>query len=164
MNARDALTAALKSVGRTQKEAAESVGWTSQQITNRLLHGTLRADSFLEIMDLMGVDVKFVNRQTGREIHLPVDGRGRRVVGMVNSVTYDTAKSDSIANNFLSDGGADGMAMELYIDRDGRYFFACYSNVEGVKDRIVPVSAGDAAVFIRKYATSLGQCSESNQD
>ena len=45
--------------------------------------------------------------------------------------------------------------MELYVDDEGRYFFAEYTNWEGVKDRITPVSARDAAVFIDKYGTDL---------
>ena len=76
---------------------------------------------------------------------------------MVDRVIYDTAASDALANNFYADGKneySDGMAMELYIDQNGRYFFACYSNLEGVKDRILPISASDAATFIRRYGTA----------
>ena len=77
---------------------------------------------------------------------------------MVNSVIYDTANADAISNNFYADGVneyIDGQAMELYNGNDGQYFFAQYSNYEGVKDRIIPVSDKDAAAFIEKYGTEL---------
>ena len=77
---------------------------------------------------------------------------------MVDRVTYDTAASNAISNNFYADGVneyTDGKAMELYIDKEGRYFFAEYSNWEGGKDRISPVSAAEAAAFIEKYGTEL---------
>lgn len=157
MNAKDAIAAAIKSTGTTQKDVAAKVGWTPQQINTRLTKGTLRADAFLDLMDKMGVDVTFTNRKTGKEIRTPVAGTGRRVRAMVDRVIYDTAESDALANNFYADGQneyADGMAMELYIDREGRYFFAYYSNMDGVKDRIVPVSASDAASFIYRYGTA----------
>lgn len=158
MNAKDAIAAALKSVGITQKEAAAKIGLNPQQINGRITKGTLRADAFLELMDSIGVDVTFTNRATGKAIRLPVEGVGHRVRAMVDRVIYDTAEADALANNFFADGQneySDGMAMELYIDREsGRYFFVCYSNLEGVKDRIVPVSASDAASFIVKYGTS----------
>ena len=108
-------------------------------------------------MDSIGVDVTLTNRATGKEIRLPTEGVGRRVKAMVDRVIYDTAASDALANNFYADGKneySDGMAMELYIDQNGRYFFACYSNLEGVKDRILPISASDAATFIRRYGTA----------
>ena len=77
---------------------------------------------------------------------------------MVDRVIYDTAASEAIANDFWADGENeynDGKALELYIDKENRYFFAEYSSWEGVKDRICPVSAEDAATFIEKYGTTL---------
>lgn len=157
MNAKDTITAALKSVGLTQKEAAAKIGWSPYQINAKIAKGTIRADAFLNLMDSIGVDVTLTNRATGKEIRMPTEGVGRRVKAMVDRVIYDTAASDALANNFYADGKneySDGMAMELYIDQNGRYFFACYSNLEGVKDRILPISASDAATFIRRYGTA----------
>ena len=77
---------------------------------------------------------------------------------MVNSIVYDTANADAISNNFYADGineYNDGQAMELYVGNNGGYFFAQYSDFEGVKDRIIPVTDKDAATFIEKYGTDL---------
>lgn len=157
MDVKDIVDEALKSVGIAQKDAAAKIGMTPSQLNVRLAKGTIRFGTFLELMDKIGVDVTFTNRATGKELKIPSAGIGRRVKAMVDRVIYDTAGSDAIANNFYADGKneySDGLAMELYIDREGRYFFACYSNLEGVKDRIIPVSASDAAEFIGRYGVS----------
>lgn len=158
VTAKDAITAALKSAGMTQAEAAHAIGLTPRQLSQRLVSGTLRADKFLELLDEIGVDIEFIARSSGEHITARVKGYGRRVKQMVNSVIYDTANADAISNNFYADGVneyIDGQAMELYIGNDGQYFFAQYSNYEGVKDRIIPVSDKDAAAFIEKYGTEL---------
>lgn len=158
VTARDAITAALKAVGKTQAEAAQSIGLTPRQFSQRLVGGTLRADMFLELLDEIGVDIEFKARSSGNVISARVHGAGRRVKQMVDSVIYDTANADAISNNFYADGVneyVDGQAMELYVGADGHYFFAQYTNFDGVKDRIMPVSQQDAATFIEKYGTDL---------
>ena len=49
----------------------------------------------------------------------------------------------------------DGKGSELYIDSEGRYFLAEYTSFEGVKDRIIPLTANDAAAYIRRNGTDL---------
>lgn len=158
MTSREALSVALKGTGKTQAEAAVKMGWVPQQLSARLMRESLRADEFLEIMDAIGVDVVLKVRDTGEVLRAHTAGAGRRVRMMVNRVIYDTEAADALANNFYADGVNeynDGKAMELYIDREGRYFFAEYTNWEGVKDRITPVAAPDAAAFIERYGTEL---------
>lgn len=158
VTANDAITAALKSAGLTQAEAANAIGLTPRQLNQRLRGGTLRADKFLELLDEIGIDIEFIARGSGKHISARVKGRGRRIKQMVNSVVYDTANADAIANNFYADGVneyIDGQAKELYITDDGQYFFAQYSDYESVKDRIIPISSSDAAKFIGMYGTEL---------
>lgn len=158
MTAREALSVALKGTGKTQAEAAVKMGWVPQQLSARLMRGSMRADEFLQIMDAIGVDVILKVRDTDEVLRTHVAGAGRRVRAMVNRVIYDTEAADALANNFYADGVNeynDGKAMELYIDREGRYFFAEYTNWEGAKDRITPVVASDAAAFIERYGTEL---------
>lgn len=158
MTSKEALAVALKETGKTQAEAAIKMGWVPQQLSARLSRNSLRADEFLELMDAIGVDVILKTRDTGVELKAHIAGAGRRVRAMVNRVIYDTEASDALANNFYADSVNeynDGKAMELYIDREGRYFFAEYTNWEGAKDRITPVTANDAAAFIERYGTDL---------
>ena len=149
-------------VSMTSKEAIiaglKATGWSAQQLSGRLIRNSMRADEFLDFMDAIGIDVTFTVRESGEALKTHIAGAGRRVRAMVDKVKYDTEAASALANNFYADGVneyTDGKAMELYVDDEGRYFFAEYTNWEGVKDRITPVSARDAAVFIDKYGTDL---------
>lgn len=158
MNTKDIVSASLKEVGLTQAEGAKNMGWTPQRLSARFLRGTLRADEFLALMDAIGIDVEFKVRKTGKTVKVRIPGAGRRVRAMVDRVVYDTAASDALANNFYADGVneyTDGRAVELYTDKEGRYFFAEYSTWEGQRDRIIPVSSNEAAAFIEKYGTKI---------
>ena len=158
MTSKEVIAAALKATGHTQAEAAAKMGRVGQQLSARLMRNSMRADELLKFMDVLGIDVTFTVRETGEILKAHIAGAGRRVRGMVNKVIYDTESADALANNFYADGVneyMDGKAMELYVDKEGRYFFAEYTSWEGAKDRITPVSSNDAAAFIEKYGTDL---------
>lgn len=158
MTSKELLIAALRGTGKTQAEAAAKVGWVPQQLSARLTRNSLRADELLNLLDGIGVELTMTVKETGKVIRSHIHGAGRRVKAMVGRIIYDTALSDALANNFYADGVneyTDGKALELYIDREGRYFFAEYSSWEGVKDRITPVTPETAAAFIEKYGTEI---------
>lgn len=158
MTSRELLTAAFKMTKLAMGDGAKRIGWSKQQLSSKLARNSLRADEFLSILDAIGIDVEFKVRETGQAVTARIPGAGRRVRRMVNKVIYDTASSDALSNNFYADGVneyVDGRAMELYIDKEGRYFFAEYSEWEGTKDRITPVTANAAAAFIEKYGTEI---------
>lgn len=158
MTAKEVLTAVAKSLHITVADIAKAVGWTQQKLNGRLLRNTITVEDFLDMMDKLDIDVKLTVRSTGRPVRLHSEGYGRRVRAMVNKVTYDTATSEVLANNFYADGVNeynDGKALELYVDKEGRYFFAEYSSFPSVKDRITPVSDDDAAAFVEKYGEEI---------
>lgn len=158
MKANDVLAAALRTTRKTQAEAAARVGWMPQQLSARLVRNSMRADEFLNLLEGLGIEITLTVKETGEVVRTHIPGAGRRVKGMVDRIIYDTVASDALANNFYADGVneyTDGKALELYIDKEGRYFFAEYTNWEGGKDRISPVSARDAAAFIEKYGTEI---------
>lgn len=158
MTSKELLAAALRDTGKTQAEAAAKIGWVPQQLSARLTRNSLRADELLDLLEGLGIELTMTVKETGKVIRSHIQGAGRRVKAMVDRVTYDTASSDALANNFYADGVneyTDGKALELYIDREGRYFFAEYSSWEGVKDRVTPVTPETAAAFIEKYGTEL---------
>lgn len=166
MNAKDMLLAALRETKTTQAEAATKVGWMPQQLSQRIVRNSIRADDFLSLLEAIGVEVTLTVKDTGNTVRVYVKGAGRRVKAMVDRVIYDTAASNAISNNFYADGVneySDGKAMELYIDKEGRYFFAEYTNWEGGKDRISPVSAAEAAAFIEKYGTELDKTPKTDE-
>lgn len=154
------LDLATEKTGTTRADAAAKIGWSPQRLNNRLSRNTLSADDFFEIMDGIGVEITLAVRETQDVLKFNVKGAGRRVVGIVNGVKYDTAKADAVSNSFYADGENeyyDHMAKELYIDADGNYFFAEYCDYENAKDRIIPIQASEAADFIEKYGTELSK-------
>lgn len=158
MTSRELLAAALKESGKTQAEAAKSVNWVPQQLSSRLVRNSLRADEFLALLEGIGVELTLTVKDTGKTVKTHIAGAGQRVKAMVDRVIYDTAESDALANNFYEDGEnkfTDGEALELYIDKEGRYFFAEYYEDETKKSRITPVAAKVAAAFIREYGTDI---------
>jgi len=158
MKSKELLTMVFRSLGITQADGAKAISWSPQQLNGKLARESLRADDLLELLDAVGVDVILSKRDSGEVIEFPKVSYGRRVRCMVNKVKYDTANAKVLANNFYADGVNeynDGKALELYVDDEGKYFFAEYSSWEGVKDRISPVSSAEAAAFIEKYGTEL---------
>lgn len=158
MTARDIIYKSCKVLGITMGEAANRIGWSKQKLQSRFAYNSLRLEDFLKIMDAIGVDIEYRVRETGEIIRPHASGMGAPVRCMVDKIVYDTTKSDALANNFYADGVnkfTDGRAMELYIDEEGRYFFAEYAEWEGAKDRITPVPATVAADFIQKYGPKI---------
>lgn len=157
MASREIIAAALKATGKSQSEGARMIGHDPQWLSARIVRSSLRADDFLALMDQLGIDVAFTVRDTGKPIKELIKGAGRRVRKMVNRVIYDTAASNALANSFYADGVneyTDGWAIELYVDSEGRYFFAKYSE-NGDGDHITPALAEEAATFISRYGTEI---------
>lgn len=158
MTAKEILDVILKQTDNTQITAAEKANWTLPRLRSKLSRNSLTAEDYLHILDSIGVDIVYINRETQEPINFRRKGAGRPVKGQVNFVKYDTEKSEALANNFYADGVneyTDGKAMELYISSDGKYFFAEYSCLEGTKDRISPCSETDAAAFMKKYGGEI---------
>lgn len=158
MASKEILEAVLRDTGTSKSAAAAKIGWLPQTLSNRLRMKTLRADEFLELMEALGVNITYTIKETGAVVRIRIPGAGRKVRKMVNGVIYDTSTASAISNNFYADGVneyTDGMARELYKDNENRFFFAEYSSLEGVKDMIIPITANDAAEFIKKYGTEI---------
>lgn len=158
MTSKELLLAAFRIKGLSNAKVAKEIGCSPQSLSQKLARNSLRADEFLNILESIGVEVSIVDKDTGKPIRGYVGGAGRPVRRIINGVEYSTAKSLALSNNFYSDGinkYNDGRARELYVDQNGDYFFAEYSEIDGEKDRINPVSALDAAEFIEKHGTVI---------
>lgn len=165
MDSKEAIIAALRDTKTTRAELTAKIGWTTQKLNSKLSRDCFKADEFLTIMDALGIDVIYKLRETGKAVTERIAGAGRRVRLMVDGVIYDTASSDALANSFWADGEneyIDGRALELYIDKAGRYFFAEYMNLSLAKDHILPVTKEEADAFIQKYGTELHRGPELN--
>lgn len=159
MKAQEALAAALTATGRTQAEAAKAIGWQPQKLSQRLVRGSLKAEELFQLLDAIGVEFGMTVKETGKPVRILTAGYGRRVRAMSDRVMYDTALSFPLSNSFWEDGeheyDAEGKATELYLDREGRYFLAKYSNVEGEKDKVQAIDGDLAAAYIERHGTTI---------
>lgn len=158
MTSRELMDAALAKTKNSQAWLARQMGWTPQNFNLRLNRNSIRADEFLALMDVLGVDVTFTMRKTGEILKPHVSGHGRRLCGNCDKITFDTAAAEAISNSFYEDGvnefNADGEAAELYVDSEGRYFMAEY-HTDTSKDRLRTVQSSVAAAFVEKYGTQI---------
>ena len=129
-----------------QKELGEQMGWTEVATSNRLRRNTLSAADFIKMVDILGYEIKIVEKGSDEEVTVRKKGVGERLRMMVNGIKYDTAKSDALCHS-----DPDGFGFyELYKDDSGRYFVAHYSSWEGGVNTISPISEYDALAMIRK--------------
>ena len=156
VNPTDAVKNLIARKGYSQTEVAQIIGSTKQNLNNKITSGSIRADDWMKILDAIGIDVVFVDRETGAV--LPATeitykrGYGPPTKGVFDGVKYDTQKADAISNTFFLDGKneyCNGRAEELYLDRNGRYFIVAYK--ENGKSKITAVSPMIAAAFVEKY-------------
>lgn len=74
MDSRTRIKTVMSAEGRTLKSVVEEINQrnqdnptTAQNVTNKLARKTIRLDEVVEIMDILGYDVIFRNRTTGKE-------------------------------------------------------------------------------------------------
>ena len=156
MRAKEVFASALKATGMNQVQVAKLTGQPEQSIGQKInVRESVRANEFFDILDAMGIDIYFCVRKTGEVLMKDKTKHGRHVVGMSDGVIYNTNTAKILATSFYADGeheyGPDGKAQELYIDSEGRYFMAEYSNVEGENDRVRSMPANMATAFIKQF-------------
>lgn len=156
INPTEAIRNLITRKGYSQTEVAEMIGNTKQNLNNKITSGSLRTDDWVKILDAIGVDIVFVDRETGAVLSVTDStykkGYGPPAKGVFDGVKYDTQKADAIANTFFIDGEneyCNGRAEELYLDKNGRYFMVAYK--EKGKPKITAVSPLIAAAFVEKY-------------
>ena len=129
-----------------QKEVAARMGWTEQAISNKFRRNSLSAEEYLNMLEILGYELRIVESDTSEEVFTRRKGVGERLKMMVNGVKYDTYKADAICH---SDESED-IFYELYVDQEGRYFVAQYVNWEGGVNSISPIGEDDAKRIMEK--------------
>lgn len=155
MRVKQIWTAATGKLNLTTAEVARMLNVSAQSLGQKVsVLETIKANDFFRILDTIGIDTCFYVRKTG-ELLVNEQKHGRRVTGMSDHVIYDTDDAHILASSFYADGehefGEDGRAQELYVDREGRYFVAEYSNKEDEPDRVRSAPANMATAFIKQY-------------
>lgn len=98
MKASDMVRSALASAGKTQRELAEFMGWSPQNLSGRLKNDTLTFDELTKALGFVGYEVKMTSTE-GSEILRLGNSCSPRLTKMVNGVTFDTGKAESVCTN-----------------------------------------------------------------
>ena len=149
MTASEMVRSALAEAGKTQKELAEFMGWSPQNLSGRLKNDTLTFDELNKALGFVGYSVKMVS-STGSELLDLGNSGSPRVVQMVDGVTYDTGKAESLCTS--KEHPDDKLYMELFKDQSGAYFLAYYQVWEGGYNCISPLIKSASEKFWARYS------------
>lgn len=148
MTASQMIRQALQSAVKTQTALAEHMGWSKQNLSVRLKNNSLTHDELVKALAFCGYSVKMVNDR-GESIPNIGNSKSPKVVQMVEGITYDTSKAESICVCHGTETGP--LYTELFRDMNGRYFLVYYQNCEGGKNMVAPLSSQVAKMFVEKY-------------
>lgn len=145
----------LKELDIGLDKAAQETGYEYDSLRYKInIRESIQADEFLELVDALGIDVKFYIKERNQLLTKELAER-KRITGMADRVIYDTMEAQLLASSFYADGkneyGPDGKALELYVDKENRYFAVEYSEDTKDKGKIRSMSSHMAAAVIAKY-------------
>ena len=129
--------AALAGAGKTQKELAEHMGWTPQNLSGRLKNNSLTFDELSKALHFAGYEVSMSN----------ASGAGRPELG-------NTRKAESLCSNKAV--MFDDFYVELFEDAAGNYFTVLYQLSGCQHHTITPVSPYIAKQFWEKFSRKVG--------
>ena len=154
MDVKDILYGAYKETDTNQTIAANNVGMSCKQLSDRITRDTLKACTFLNILDSIGIDVQFIVKDTGFPVRVKSGKAGKHVVQMIHGVTYDTQKSFPL----WSDIRADGTETTLYQLKDRSGYFLVDSSLYGGDciTIVAPLSVNGAIDFLKEHDADDG--------
>lgn len=136
MTVADIVKEIIKKSDLQQAQVARLMGWTPQNLSNRLGRNTLYAEDFVKLLDVMGYNMIVVEKETEEEVKTRKRGKAPRIQMMVNGVKYDTYKADALG--VLS--FAENLYQELYKTDEGEYFLVQVAEFDGGVNSITPVT------------------------
>ena len=149
MKASDMVRSALASAGKTQRELAEFMGWSPQNLSGRLKNDSLTFDELTKALSMTGYTVKMVSA-SGAELPMLGNSSSPRVVQMVEGVTYDTSKAESLCSS--RDEANKDFYTELFKDPSGAYFVVHFQLWDGGYNSISPMSKDASKRFWARYS------------
>lgn len=148
MDVKEILYSTYLETDTNQTIAAKNVGMSCKQLSDRLTRDTLKASTFLEILDSLGVDVEFVVRETGLPVRIKTENDGAQMVQMIHGVIYDTHKSYLI----WTEKRQDGTETSLYQTKDREHFLVDKSLYGGDYITVLaPLSLNGAIDFLKEH-------------
>lgn len=148
MNGTEMIRAALEATGKTQRELAEHMEWSPQNLSGRLKNNSLTFDEMAKALQFCGYEVKMVDT-SGRAIPNIGNSESPRICQMVDGKVYDTRKAESLCTNKVEQNG--DFYIELFRDASGEFFFGLYTLWDGGHNSISPAATNVARRFLEQY-------------
>lgn len=148
MRASEMVRAALAGAGKTQKELAEHMGWSPQNLSGRLKNNSLTFDELSEALHFAGYEIG-MSDAAGAGLPVLNNSSSPAVAQTVDGVRYDTRKAESICTN--KSAMFEDFYMELFVDASGNYFTVLYQLCGCQRHTITPVSANAAQQFLGRF-------------
>ena len=134
--------AALAGAGKTQKELAEHMGWTPQNLSGRLKNNSLTFDELSKALHFAGYEVS-MSDANGAGLPELGNSTSPAVAQTVDGVRYDTRKAESLCSN----------KVVMFEDAAGNYFTVLYQLSGCQHHTITPVSARAAKQFLERFGS-----------
>lgn len=148
MRASEMVRAALAGAGKTQKELAEHMGWSPQNLSGRLKNNSLTFDELSEALHFAGYEIG-MSDASGSGLPVLNNSSSPAVAQTVDGVRYDTRKAESICTN--KSVMFEDFYMELFVDASGKYFTVLYQLFGCQQHTITPVSTYLAKQFSERF-------------
>lgn len=148
MRASEMVRAALAGAGKTQKELAEHMGWSPQNLSGRLKNNSLTFDELSEALHFAGYEIG-MSDAAGAGLPVLNNSSSPAVAQTVDGVRYDTRKAESICTN--KSAMFEDFYVELFVDASGNYFTVLYQLCGCQRHTIIPVSAHVAQQFLDRF-------------
>ena len=158
VNIREIFKDIIAQKGVSAYEASRRLGLNEQSMTQKIMQrGTIKANEFFDVMDVLGVDCIFYDGITKERLSDKIEGH-EQAAGVSGGKWYRTSNATLVASSFSTDGvnqyGPDGKAIDMYVDAEGYYFVVEYTKGEKSKISSVPVHVAQA--IIEKYGINAG--------
>ena len=134
-----------------KQEIAAAINKSPSSLSNRLKRNSLSAEEFVKIIKTLGFEIAIKNPKTGEEVHTYRRGIGKRLKMSIKGVMYDTYRADAICHS----DEKNETFIELYRDREGRYFVAQYNCWQGGKCTISTIDNAAANAMKEKYKDTI---------
>ena len=136
----------------TQKELAEHMGWTPQNLSGRLKNNSLTFDELSKALHFAGYEVS-MSDANGAGLPELGNSTSPAVAQTVDGVRYDTRKAESLCSNKAV--MFEDFYVELFEDAAGNYFTVLYQLSGCQHHTITPVSPYIAKQFWERFSRKV---------
>lgn len=121
MTSSEIIRSALIKSGKSQRELADFMGCTRQNLNIRLRKGTFTYNELEKALSFLGHRIMVLD-DDGQSLRHYGNSKGPRATCTINGKVYDTSKASLLETTEGTDSSRENDYEELYVDTDGQMF------------------------------------------